>query len=415
MPGATRRPKTKRRARAVSSETDNRPARAALAVEKPAPLRRTGRGDGTASDRPVDLFAADDTLAAAHAMNLDPRQRTLDGFELAADALESLRERLGASVAVGHELATEEPAGPEHVERAPVESAGLVHAPVAQELAAPEPVLARVASHQRPAKAGRDTATTPSPRVRKEPAPPVPGASAAVPAKGGRGGRAQAHGPARSLEMGAAAVSAVGADVLDSAHLTDARRLADEAPRDEPDAPAAPSHERSAGDTVNRAPSHRPTLPGRSPQRAASAGLSPDASAGDALMQTITALQAALADERRGARESRRLARRLVWIAMAILLVVLALGVTQTLVAMRVARESVTAQQKTEALFRAQQVELSAFIDAASGASADIRDAAGLLNAKLAEPSTHAATPQRAQRLAHPHRANERTRGSTAH
>lgn len=298
---------TKRRARAASSDTDNRPARAALLVEAEAgQVHRTGRGKGVAGDRPVDLFPADDALAAAYTMNPDPRQGTLDGFELPADALASQTERAAPDVS--------------------------------------------------------------GPAVR-DPAPPA---------------------PAPALPEPARAVGDTGAP-----------------PTNTPD-----------DNAPNFAPPRRQT-PARQPAaRAASVGRMADAPSRDALVQTVAELQAALADERRAARESRRHTTRLVSIAIVTLLLMLVLGVAQIVVAMRASRESAAAQDRTEALLRAEQTELAAFTDAASAASADIRGAAAALNAKLAAPPARTAAAQtsvvkkRAPRSAHPHRTNEKARGA---
>ncbi|MEX3958297.1 hypothetical protein [Trinickia sp. EG282A] len=92
--GLRRPATTKRRARAASSETDNRPARVALFVEDAVQtVARAAQGAGAAVEKSVDLVPPEDALAVAHTMNLDPRQGTLDGFELPAEALSSLRER----------------------------------------------------------------------------------------------------------------------------------------------------------------------------------------------------------------------------------------------------------------------------------------------------------------------------------
>jgi hypothetical protein len=276
-------------------------------------------------------------------MNLDPRQGTLDGFELPADALASLREReaLGASAE--------------------------------QESVGQEPPL-RQPAHQPPAKAVRDTATIPTAPVCKEPIPPVAGASAA--------GSTEAIRPPALSET--------------------------------------PLRSTDAADTAGVTAAEGQPAAGRPLERAASAGPTADAPPGDPLAQNMAALQAALADERRAARESRRLATRLVSIAMATLLVVLVLGVAQTLVSMRVARESVAAQQKTEVLLRAQQTELAAFVNAASAASAGISGAGAALDAKLAVPPPHVAAAQppglkHAPRSAHPRKTNEKTRSAIAY
>jgi hypothetical protein len=309
---------TRRRARAASSNTGNRPARAAQLVEDEAePARRTGRGNGVAGDRPVDLFPADDALAAAYTMNLDPRQRTLDGFELPADALAAQTERptLGVSGPAVQDPATQAPAT-----RAPA-----VHSSAPQTPAPQEPALTKQAETAR--------------------------ATGAVPTR------------------------------------------------------------RPDNNTPDIGPQRRQT-PARQPAgRAASVGRVPDTPSREALAQTVAELQAALADERRAALESRRQTTRLVSVAILLLLLVLVVGVVQAVVSVRASRQSAAAQEKTDVLLRAQQAELAALSGAASAAAADVRGAVAALTAKLAAPPP---AVKRAPRTAHPYSTNVKVRSSIA-
>jgi hypothetical protein len=133
----------------------------------------------------------------------------------------------------------------------------------------------------------------------------------------------------------------------------------------------------------------------------------------DELAQAVAALQAALAEEHRAAREARRLTTRLIAIATGVLFLVLLAGIAQTVVTVRAAHASAVAQEKTGALLRAQQTELAAFIDEASVASADVHKAADALDAKLATlPQPPAA--RRAPRFAHSRRSTDRSHTATA-
>jgi hypothetical protein len=73
-PGAS---STKRRANTVSTETENKLARAARSAQRLAQLSDASRDDST-----LDLFPDDPTRATLEAMNIDIRQGTLHGFEL---------------------------------------------------------------------------------------------------------------------------------------------------------------------------------------------------------------------------------------------------------------------------------------------------------------------------------------------
>ena len=67
----------KRRANTLSTETENKLARAARSAQRLAQLSDTSRDDGT-----LDMFPDDPTRATLEAMNIDIRQGTLHGFEL---------------------------------------------------------------------------------------------------------------------------------------------------------------------------------------------------------------------------------------------------------------------------------------------------------------------------------------------
>lgn len=67
----------KRRRATVSTETENKLARAARSAQRLAQLSNASRDDST-----LDLFPDDPTRATLEAMNIDIRQGTLHGFEL---------------------------------------------------------------------------------------------------------------------------------------------------------------------------------------------------------------------------------------------------------------------------------------------------------------------------------------------
>src|ERR1700677_924132 len=73
----TRASSTKRRVNTVSTETENKLARAARSAQRLAQLSDASRDDST-----LDLFPDDPPRATLEAMNIDIRQGTLHGFEL---------------------------------------------------------------------------------------------------------------------------------------------------------------------------------------------------------------------------------------------------------------------------------------------------------------------------------------------
>lgn len=333
-----------------------------------------------AGDRPVDLFPADDALAATYTMNLDPRQGTLDGFELPADALASQTERAALDVS----------------------------GPAVRDPAPPAPALP-----PEPARADGDTGAPPMARVHKDPVSAAPGVGDAVSVDEVR---PRAGGAAPLPSTGFSGVPAVEG-LADTSKGAAARQGPADGP-DESSTSRTPNTKTPDDNAPNLSPPRRQT-PARHPAgRAVSISRTPDAPSSDALAQTVAELKAALADERRAVHESRRQTTRLVSMAILLLLLVLVVGVVQAVVSVRASRESAAAQEKTEALLRAQQTELAALSGAASAAAADMSRAAAALSAELAATQVRkaAALPsavKRAPRTAHAHRANVKTRSST--
>ncbi len=73
---------TKQREATVSTETENKLARAARSAQRLAQLSDVPRDEST-----LDLFPDDPTRATLEAMAIDIRQGTLTGFELPAEVL----------------------------------------------------------------------------------------------------------------------------------------------------------------------------------------------------------------------------------------------------------------------------------------------------------------------------------------
>ncbi len=337
-----------------------------MVAEGAGPVHRTKRGNGPAGDRPVDLFSADDALAAPYMMNLDPRQGTLDGFEAPAEALASQTERAALGVS----------------------------GPAVQDPAQPEPT-----------RADGDTVAVPMARVHKDPVPAAPGIGDAV-----------SVDEVRPPAGGAAPLPSTGLSGAPAAQgLADTSKgaAAKQGPADRPDesntsgAPKIKTQDDTPQDDTpsNLAPSRRQTPAPHPAERAVSVGRTPDAPSSDALAQAVAELQATLANERHAAHESRRRTTWLVSTAILLLLLVLVLGVVQVVVSVQASRESAAAQEKTEAFLRAQQTDLAALSGAVS------------LSAKPVAPPvrTVAAPPfavKRAPRAAH--KANVKSRSSTA-
>ncbi|NRO97295.1 hypothetical protein GWC77_15325 [Paraburkholderia sp. NMBU_R16] len=274
----------------------------------------------------TDLFGALETL------NLDPRQGTLAGFELPADALDSLRARAEAqrAAAAEREAETMPPPTPETGAASPA-----LHEPAPASMRAqviPQPAGARIAdiaAYLRVDDAAQSGPADGPARNRLQPAK-----------RGWTSGPAQGPSSSSSLAPPSADSPASGsADAIEAAQVA---------------------------------------------QTASTA----------ALAETVAALSRSLAEERRAAAASRRRSVRLLTIMACASVLMLALAIAQFVVLARVARESAATQQKTEALLRSQQLALAAFLDTASGAAADIRGTADAMAGRLAAlPSRQGAAP----------------------
>lgn len=355
----TRPTTTRRRARAASSPSDALPTPAAsepgtaapaAVAAPPAPDHEgneivglaEGVGDPSRALDSHDLPAPPerleaDLLGAMETLNLDPRQGTLAGFELPADALESLRSRAAAQRAAADSEAQALPPLPSSP--AVAAEASVEHSPQAVTRAEviPQPAGARIA----------DIAAY----LRVDDA-----------------GSASAGRPA-------------AVDALTRGNVPAVRRRSMSTPFEAPassplSSPSLPSKaEPASADSPLSHPVNTTGADAVGPAQSASTA---------ALADTVAALSRALAEERRAAAASRRRTARLLAVMACASVLVLALAVAQFVVLARVARESAAMQQKTEALLRSQQLALAAFLDTASGAAADIRGTADALAGRLA-------------------------------
>lgn len=353
-PRVTRPAAGRRRARAASPVSDAPVAPLGSEPDVPAPVATGDDGQGGGKGNEVvdagqrledrqqtrdshdELLPAErigtDSLGAMDALHFDPRQGTLAGFELPADALDSLRSRAAAQRAAAE---TEGAPVPQALSAVTAQTSSAVQGQVStREQVIPEPAGARIAdiaAYLRVDDTGHATS----------------------------GQSAAAEGSARS-------------------RLQPVKRPSTSAPVETPASlsslppPAAPASADSRG-------SHDA---GRA-DAAGTAALAQGAST-SALADTVAALSRALAEERRAAAASRRRTARLLAVMACASVLVLALAVAQFVVLARVARESAAAEQKTEALLRSQQLALAAFLDTASGAAADIRGTADVLAGRLA-------------------------------
>ena len=352
---ATRPTTARRRPRAASPTFDASPAPSASEAGTPAPAATGDEGKESVEaaeglgDRqprldphdvpaPVERFDTD-LIGAMETLNLDPRQGTLAGFELPADALESLRSRAAAQQAAA---GSEAEPSPQSRPAVTAEASSEVQPQAATRAQViPQPAGARIAdiaAYLRVDDAGSANPDRP----------------------------ATTDGPTRS-------------------NVQPVQRSRTSAPFE------ASSSSSSLPLQAGLAPADSPRSD--RPDAAGAAALAQSASTA-ALADTVAALSRALAEEREAAAASRRRTARLLAVMACASVLVLALAIAQFVVLARVARESAAAQQKTEALLRSQQLALAAFLDTASGAAADIRGTADAMAGRLAALPSHQGAAQ---------------------
>lgn len=153
------RPATaRRRARAAAAESGPQSPGAALVLEAsepaaPATARDEGRdsadgGEGRQDprdERPHANRLDDDLLGAMQTMNLDPRQGTFAGFELPADALDSLRARVAAEGTAAESEAAPAPSVTVPIPSVPAEQTAMPEQPIPEQPILEQPPGVRIA------------------------------------------------------------------------------------------------------------------------------------------------------------------------------------------------------------------------------------------------------------------------------
>jgi hypothetical protein len=142
------------------------------------------------------------------------------------------------------------------------------------------------------------------------------------------------------------------------------------------------------------------------PRRRQSAARS--AASAAAFADTVDALYGVIADQRRAARDHSRRMKWMLSIVVAALVVSVAIGVAQTLLLSRLARESAGEQQRIESMLLDQQAKLTGLLDAVA-ANARVAAAAPAASAPVAAPARKdAQTPVGAKRTKPQHGHKQR-------
>jgi hypothetical protein len=437
----------KQREGAVSTETENKLARAARSAQRLAQLSGAARDDST-----LDLFPDDPTRAALEAMNIDVRQGTLDGFELPDVVLQAMG-------------AFDEHALPDKAVRRVVRTARLDGPlPVNEQLSGfdVEPAMAIADARASQAATAATNDATPNAEANaadkptatsREPSAPLSSAMAAATvarsvtalrqaaeaesaAAAGAGKPPQrfaaTFAKAATASRDAAAASA-SASVATSA-ATDssrARESTGEATTHTQSASSEPASAKKDNEPPTVAPLVTPrpaptdnhaafATPWRDAHRteAAAAALRSepelDLARATAFADTVDALYGVIADQRRAATDHSRRMKWMLSIVVGALLVTVAIGIAQTLLLMRLTRETTAQQQRIEQLMQNQQAAMVSLLDAHTAMAATAAVDAGSAPATTipAAPPQPGATPAHA-RHAHAALRGHKTRASS--
>ncbi|CAB3657012.1 hypothetical protein LMG24238_01463 [Paraburkholderia sediminicola] len=420
----------KRRQATVSTETENKLARAARSAQRLAQLSDASRDDST-----LDLFPDDPTRATLEAMNIDVRQGTLHGFELPdvvlaavgaidADGMssEARAARRAPRAAKSDEQvpmnaqlsgleteaveATVSPVGElafgdlkATADEKPAASARDAVAPLTSAMAAATVARSVTALRQaaEPGAATADAAVASTSGGAKPPMPPqrfaatfAKAATASREAAGVEGANAGAERASSSSESG---------DGADSAAV-----VAEPTPAAKPSgdvsasAPASASASSAHANASFSAPSFREAQRAEAASAALRAAPELDRARATAFADTVDALYGVIADQRLAATDHSRRMKWMLSIVVGALLMTVAIGITQTVLLMRLTRETTAQQHRIEQMMQNQQAAMASLLDThiamANAAAANVASDA----AATAAPQPAAATPAHSKR-----------------
>lgn len=380
----------KRREATVSTETEKKLARAARSAQRLAQLSDVSRDDST-----LDLFPDDPTRATLEAMNIDVRQGTLHGFELpdvvlaAVGALDTPSDSVSADAKAAR--------------RAPRAAKADEPARVDLQLSGLEVELSTVtgpdAAHPMSAAdlAGQNEAVV-SPR---EATPPLsPAMAAATVARSvtalrqaaerdvetvesAVGNRSEAGGKSSQRSASGRQIGVTVADQADFAEGFAASPQGGTGARHAASASASARNanqpaeaDRSTRETAATAPSAgtgaafaAPWQEARPAEAAAAAAAvqraAPelDRARATAFADTVDALYGVIADQRRAATDHSRRMKWMLSIVVGALLMTVAIGLTQTMLLMRLTRETTAQQHRIEQMLQSQQTAMASVLD----------------------------------------------------
>jgi hypothetical protein len=450
----------KRRQATVSTETENKLARAARSAQRLAQLSDASRDDST-----LDLFPDDPTRATLEAMNIDIRQGTLHGFELpdvvlaavgaidtADNALADARTPRRAPRAARSDdlpvpvnallsgleiepLVTAASAAGEVVAGGakPDASAGdKPPAPARDAVPPPTPAMAAatvarsVTALRQAAEPGAatDTVTVPAAGDGRVPQRFAATFAKAASASGSVSGLASGSASDLDLDLDLASASASASQetVAVAASLADTTSEPGTAQSGGTTEGSKPGSEASTNSSASAPTSAAFATPSREARRAEAAAAALraapelDRARATAFADTVDALYGVIADQRRAATDHSRRMKWMLSIVVGALLVTVAIGITQTVLLMHLTRETTAQQHRVEQMMQNQQAAMASLLDthiamanaAAANAASDAA-AAAVAPAAPQQTATAPAHVRRAARAQHAHRPKAAT------
>ena len=445
----------KRRQATVSTETENKLARAARSAQRLAQLSDASRDDST-----LDLFPDDPTRATLEAMNIDVRQGTLHGFELPDVVLAAVGVIDADGMSPEARAARRAPRAAKSDEPVPVnaqlsgletEAVEATASPVGELAFGDVKAAAEASAEEKSAASARDAvapltsamaaatvarsvtalrqaaepgaatadaaATSTSSGGAKPPMPPqrfaatfAKAATASREEVGVEGANARAErassSSSSSSESGAMAdAGAVVAEPKPAAKLSG--NVSASAWSASASTPASASASSAHANASFSAPSFREAQRAEAAAAALRAAPELDRARATAFADTVDALYGVIADQRLAATDHSRRMKWMLSIVVGALLMTVAIGITQTVLLMRLTRETTAQQHRIEQMMQNQQAAMASLLDTdiamANAAAANAASDA----AATAAPQAAAATPahgKRGTRAQHAHR-----------
>lgn len=434
----------KRRQATVSTETENKLARAARSAQRLAQLSDASRDDST-----LDLFPDDPTRATLEAMNIDVRQGTLHGFELPDVVLAAVGVIDADGVPLEARAARRAPRATKSDEPAPVnaqlsglETEAVEAASPVGELAFDDvSVAAEAPAEEKPAASARDAAVPLTPAMAAATVArsitalrqaAEPGATTTETAAVSTSGGAKPPMPpqrfaATFVKATTASREAAGAEganagterVLASSESGTGVAASELKPAAKPSGNAsasasAPAPASASAHAAFATPSFREAQRAEAAAAALRAAPELDRARATAFADTVDALYGVISDQRLAATDHSRRMKWMLSIVVGALLMTVAIGITQTVLLMRLTRETTAQQHRIEQMMQNQQAAMASLLDThlAMANAAAATAASGAVASAAPQPA--AATPAHAKRGARAQHAHK-PKAATSH